>query len=553
VAKIRVRDASSASAGRAERSAPKLVVVGFMAAGKSKLARSAAERLGWPLADADQLLEQRLGEPIEAFFDREGEQAFRDRERELVVELLTAPERTVVALGGGAIESEAVRAALAPHLVVHVEVDVETAWERAHESGRPLARDRAGFVEIYERRAPLYDALARVIVVGGKDADALSTSALALAAPGVPDGVRMLWARAGAGHPVYVGAGALGAAGALWPTRGRCFLVADERALALHGETLLEAVSRGVEMVETIAVPPGERHKTLAEAERVLRALARAGMQRADTLLAFGGGVVGDLAGFCAATYQRGVAVVQIPTTVVAQVDSAYGGKTGVDLPEAKNYVGAFHQPAAVVTDPGVLATLPVEELRAGFAEVLKTALLAGGELWQRVRALGALERAVGEDLPALARIVEDCARTKLAVVAADERDTGARAALNLGHTFAHALESATDYATFRHGEAVALGLLVALRVSERAVGLDAGVRTQVRELLARNELPLGFDGPPTGELLEHMARDKKRRAERRNLVLLRAPGDAAIGSEVHDDVLEEAIDELRLAGGSAQ
>ena len=166
--------------------------------------------------------------------------------------------------------------------------------------------------------------------------------------------------------------------------------------------------------------------------------------------------------------------------------------------------------------------------------------------LWEQVLALGPLERAVTGDLDAVARVVEDCARTKLAVVAADERDAGVRASLNLGHTFAHALESATGYGAFRHGEAVALGLMVALRLSERSLGLDPAVREQVRELQALNGLPLGFEGPSTSELLEHMKRDKKRRGESRNLVLLRAPGEVAIGEEVAETDLAGAIDELR-------
>src|SRR5205085_6498883 len=172
---------------------------------------------------------------------------------------------------------------------------------------------------------------------------------------------------------------------------------------------------RGVH--HTITIAAGEEHRTLAGAEAVWRELAREGMGRDDRIVALGGGVVGDLAGFCAATYQRGVPVVQVPTTVVAQVDSAYGGKTGVDLPEAKNYVGAYHQPAAVVTDVDTLATLPAEELAAGYAEVVKTALIAGGALWKRV---------AGGGRPDDPQIILDCARTKLAVVAADERDGGA-------------------------------------------------------------------------------------------------------------------------------
>jgi shikimate kinase/3-dehydroquinate synthase len=269
-------------------------------------------------------------------------------------------------------------------------------------------------------------------------------------------------------------------------------------------------------------------------------------MQRSDTIVAAGGGVVGDLAGFCAATYQRGVAVAHVPTTVVAQVDSAYGGKTGVDLPEGKNYVGAFHQPAAVLTDPTLLSTLPSEELAAGFSEIVKTALIAGGDLWAEVRALPPLREVVGGDLATMSGVVEACARTKLSVVAVDERDTGFRAALNLGHTFAHALESATGYARHRHGEAVALGLLVALRVSERATGLDPAVRNEVAGLLERQRLPRTFEGPSADELLEHMARDKKRRGARRNLVLLRAPGDVAVEAEADETTLTEAIEELR-------
>src|SRR5581483_11523396 len=195
---------------------------------------------------------------------------------------------------------------------------------------------------------------------------------------------------------------------------------------------------------------PGEQSKTLAHAEIVWTEMVRHGATRGDVVVALGGGVVGDLAGFCAATYQRGMRYLQVPTTLVAQVDSAYGGKTGVDLPEAKNYVGAFHQPAAVLTDPATLATLPAAEVAAGYAEVVKTALIAGGELWGLVRSGAA---------PTDPGVIARCAHQKLTVVGQDERDAGLRQVLNLGHTIAHAVETATGYARYRHGEAVALGL----------------------------------------------------------------------------------------------
>src|SRR5204862_3816111 len=225
-------------------------------------------------------------------------------------------------------------------------------------------------------------------------------------------------------------------------------------------ERLVLLAGRDLDEAGGVGNAPGEEHKTLETAERVWHALVAQGATRADHVVALGGGVVGDLAGFCAATYQRGVAVVQVPTTLVAQVDSAYGGKTGVDLPEAKNYVGAYHLPSAVIADTGTLATLPAEEVAAGFAEVLKTALLAGGGLWQRVRGLERIDPGGIDD------VIFACVRTKLEIVAADERDSGRRAAPNLGHTIGQAIEAASGYDRYRHGEAVGLGLLAALRLS---------------------------------------------------------------------------------------
>ena len=273
----------------------------------------------------------------------------------------------------------------------------------------------------------------------------------------------------------------------------------------------------------------------MAEAERVLRELARAGMTREDHVVALGGGVVGDLAGFCAHLYQRGVPVVQVPTTLVAQVDSAYGGKTGVDLPEGKNYAGAYHLPAAVLADTSTLATLPGEELAAGFVEALKTGLLAGGPLWERVRTLDALDPA------ALDGVVFECARYKCEVVAADERDAGLRAVLNLGHTVGHAIEAASGYARHRHGEAVGLGLLAALRLSGAAA-----LRDEVEEILRRHDLPVALDPPlDVDEILVVLQRDKKRTAEGVGFVLLSEPGEPRTGQLVDPTKVRAAVEEL--------
>jgi shikimate kinase / 3-dehydroquinate synthase len=244
---------------------------------------------------------------------------------------------------------------------------------------------------------------------------------------------------------------------------------------------------------------------------------------------------VGDLTGFCGAVYQRGVPVVQAPTTVVGQADSAYGGKTGVDLPEAKNYVGAYHLPAAVLADPRVLATLPDREMSAGYVEVLKTGLIAGGALWERVRGLDGLDASL------LGDVIFDCARTKIDVVAADERDSGRRAVLNLGHTVGHAIEAATGYSRYRHGEAVGLGLLAALRLS------DAGeLRDEVAALLERHGLPTNLDaGVSVDDVLAAAALDKKRTAEGVGFVLLSRPGEPREGQHVDPDNVRAAVEEL--------
>jgi 3-dehydroquinate synthetase/shikimate kinase len=495
---------------------PALVFIGFMGAGKSRAAREAAAALGVPADDADALLEAKLGEPIEPYFDREGEAAFRAVEEELCGRLLETADGGAIALGGGALQSERVRAALARHIVVLLDVDLDTAWRRASGGGRPLARDRAEFEARFHARAPIYDAAAdAVLPASGDGVVARALGALLH----IPDGHRLLWATAASGdYPVWVGP----IEGSPWPA-GRRVVVSDETVAALHAGRVPDAAG-------LIEIPPGEEHKTLETAERVWHALVAQGITRADHVVALGGGVVGDVAGFCAATYQRGIGVVHVPTTLVAQVDSAYGGKTGVDLPEAKNYVGAYHQPTAVLTDPGLLQTLPPQEVAAGYAEVLKTALIAGGGLWERVSA--------GE--PVDDAIIAGCARAKLRVVAADERDGGARQVLNLGHTVGHAIETATGYGRYRHGEAVGLGLLAALRLS----GQDA-LRELTRELLIEAGLPTRLEGADAEAVAAATARDKKRTGEAVPFVLVQAPGRVTPGHAIATADLLAAVREL--------
>jgi 3-dehydroquinate synthase len=505
---------------------PAIVFIGFMGAGKST-ALAAARAAGLETTEIDELMEADLGMPIDEAFERHGEEGFRAREAEVVGRLLENADGGAIALGGGSVLSERVRDALDRHVVVWLQIDAEEAWRRIEGTERPLARSAADVAELLGVRLPLYERLADAVVPQGDEGQVARALPSIQALAELPSGTKLLWAASASGeYPVFAGSGLLGSG--WWPLGGRRFCVTDAAVGRLYADRLEPLAAR-------VEVEPGEATKTLAAAERVLSALAQAGMTREDHVAALGGGVVGDLAGFCAHTYQRGVPVVQVPTTLVAQVDSAYGGKTGVDLPEGKNYVGAYHLPAAVLADTATLASLPAEELAAGFVEVLKTGLLAGGSLWERVRALETLDPRGLDD------VVFACARYKCEVVAADERDAGLRQVLNLGHSAGHAIEAATGYERYRHGEAVGLGLLAALRLSDAAE-----LREEVRQMLDSHGLPTELDAAiELAAILDALQRDKKRTAAGVGFVLLAEPGEPRTGQLVDAAKVEAAVKEL--------
>lgn len=292
-------------------------------------------------------------------------------------------------------------------------------------------------------------------------------------------------------------------------------------------------------MVEVI-LPDGESHKTLANAARVLDVLVANRLARDCAVLALGGGVVGDLAGFAAACYQRGVDFVQLPTTLLAQVDSAVGGKTGVNHPGGKNLIGAFHQPVLVVSDTATLATLPPRELRAGLAEVIKYGLIADAALFSWLEAH--IEQLLAGDAEALAHVIRRSCEIKAAIVGRDERERGERALLNLGHTFGHAIESATAYREWLHGEAVGAGLVMAAAMSVACGSLTAADAERVRALIERAGLPTRIDSVTPAAALEHMKIDKKVLGGRLRLVLLRSIGEAFLSADYPPAALTQTL-----------
>jgi shikimate kinase / 3-dehydroquinate synthase len=395
-----------------------VVLVGFMGAGKSTIGPEVAARLGRPFHDVDREIEQTHG-PIWQLFEQEGEAAFRTLEADFVADVCSRREASVVAVGGGAVETRRLLDDL-DVFVVLLDVDVDTAWERVQGSNRPLAQDESEFRRRYELRAPLYEQVA--------NARARDVDGVVLAAAGV-----------------HVESGALDRLGELL-VADRVALVTEPQVAGIYGADAQLAL--GPKLVESHELPTGEAAKSVQEVERLWRALR---IRRDDTLLALGGGALTDAAGFVAASYMRGCRCTPVPTTLVGQVDAAIGGKTAIDIPEGKNLVGAFHWPDQTVIDPGLIATLPAAERLNGMAEVVKTGLLAGEPLWE---------------LPDT-ELVRRCAAFKSAICLRDPHDRGVRRTLNLGHTFAHGLEAAADF-HLPHGRAVALGLLAALRLSGR-------------------------------------------------------------------------------------
>ena len=482
------------------------VLVGFMGAGKSTVGPLLAELKGTSFVDVDRELERRTSRSIPDLF-AQGEDAFRALEEEVLRELVEAGEHGVIAPGGGALTRPATRALLAERArVLLLDAPADLLWRRVEADGgaaaRPLAADAERFRALHAERAALYLDAADAIVDAAAPAPVVAIAAR---------------------DSATVRAGAL----------ERIVELADgRRAFAVVDAAVADRVPGGAAHV----LPGGEQVKHVSHLEALWRAFAVAELERRDLVVAVGGGAVTDVAGFAAATFRRGLDWVSCPTTLVGQVDAGMGGKTGIDV-AAKNDVGAFHPPLAVLSDPALLATLPAREWRAGFAEAAKTALLAGGALWEQVRTW---PTGPGGEADRRALVLR-CAALKQRVVAADPREAGERAILNLGHTIGHGVEHAAA-GRLLHGECVAIGLAAALALSVDHAGLDRAIADEAVGLLVREGLPVVADGVDPAAVIDAMRADKKRVGGRTRFVLLEAPGRAVPGVDVDDAAVAAAV-----------
>ena len=538
-----------------------LVLVGLMGAGKTSIGRRLAARLGLPFRDADAEIELAAGCTIPELFSRYGEPDFRAGERRVIRRLL-AGEPLVLATGGGAFMDPATRATIREEAVsLWLRCRLATLVRRVStRHTRPLLQDAdpaevlAGLMAV---RHPVYAEADLVVDCGDEPPDQTTVKVLDTVRAWSPPR-RLHVALASTRYDIVVGQGLLARAGALLAPvlpQKRCVVVTDETVAALHLPALLDGLAQTGVRTGTVVVPPGETSKSLEGFTAVVDALLDQGVERRTTVVALGGGVVGDLAGFAAAATLRGLPFVQVPTTLLSQVDSSVGGKTGINTGRGKNLVGAFHQPRMVLADTGVLATLPPRELRAGYAEVVKAGLIGDPAFygWCEAR----VDRILAGDPAVLAETILRACAFKAAVVGDDEREekpNDGRALLNLGHTFAHALEAEVGYGGgLLHGEAVAAGLGLAFRLSARLGLCDGALPPRIEAHLEHAGLP---SGPgmlnrrfSAARLVGAMRRDKKLRDGHLHFVLARGIGQAFTTSDVPEDAVLEV---LQTAGCTA-
>ncbi len=552
--------------------ASNLVLVGPMGAGKSCIGRRLAAHFGLPLVDADLEIERRAGAPVTTIFECEGETGFRARERTVLAELVQR-EGIVLATGGGAVLDPQTRQQLqARGFVVHLHATPDEQLQRlARDRSRPLLAqpDRTAVLnELARLRDPLYAQVAdlRFDTVGlTADAAAHALAAVLQAQwqrpspftqdprmddPSPEAGMQLVEVGGDAPYRVAIGPGLLDDGPRLAATlRGRhALLVSDANVAPLYADRLHAALARARPglSIGRYVMPAGESEKTLHRFGECLDALARLGATRDAGVYALGGGVVGDLAGFAAACWMRGIDVVQVPTTLLAMVDSSVGGKTAVDLPAGKNLVGAFHPPRAVIADTATLRTLPDRELRAGLAEVVKYGAIFDAAFldWLENNIAALLAR----DDAALAEAIARACRYKADVVARDPFEHGDRALLNFGHTFGHAIEAEQGYAGsgdgLNHGEAVAVGMVLAARLSTRMGLAPAGDAARLQRLLEAFGLPVAVPaGLSPDALLARMRLDKKAAADGLRFILWDGAGRARVVAGIADDAVLQVLD----------
>jgi len=533
-----------------------IFLVGLMGAGKTTIGRLLARRLDMTFIDSDHEIEARTGATIPWIFEIEGEASFRRREADVIREL-TAQNGIVLATGGGAVLDPASRALLAERgTVIYLRASVSSILQRtAHDKNRPLlqtADPRRKLEDLTAQREPLYREIADMVIDTGRPnvqsmvqtildqlaVDAGRERANAKTTMNEQACISLNVELGDRSYPIAIGRGLLDDSSLLnrhIGGSGKVAIVTNTTVAPLYLDKIAGPLRAAGREVVPIILRDGEEYKTWESLNEVFDALLANKCDRKTTLVALGGGVVGDMTGFAAATYMRGVPFVQIPTTLLAQVDSSVGGKTGINHPLGKNMIGAFYQPRAVIADTATLDTLPDRELSAGLAEVIKHGAILDAGFFDWIEAN--IVKLVARDHAALAHAIARSCEIKADVVARDEREGGLRAVLNFGHTFGHAIEAGMGYGAWLHGEAVGCGMVMAADLSRRLGLIDAAAMERVRNLVEAAGLPsvapdLGFE-----RWIELMEVDKKNEGGAIKFILLKPLGSPSITNAPRDQL----------------
>jgi shikimate kinase/3-dehydroquinate synthase len=519
-----------------------IVLTGFMAVGKSTVGRQVAQRLGRAFVDMDTLIEERAGKSIPQIFEQLGESTFRQYERE-VAEELGGQRWLVIATGGGALVDARNRQALARNgYLICLSATPQALLERLQGcQDRPMlwADDReARLRELCQARQPAYAEIPYHIDTTRRAPAEVVERVLALA-----QAAPTCWdvATPTGKYPVLLLPGGLAYLGDALRARGiasQVAVVSDERVWPLYGQQVLDSLEASDHQVAVITLPAGEQFKTLDTVRLIYDRLIAGRVDRSSAVVAVGGGVITDMAGFAAATFLRGVPFVPVPTTLLGMVDASVGGKVAVDHPQGKNLIGAFVQPLFVLVDTRTLETLPAAEYRSGLAEIIKAGVIADPELF------AAFESA-GGDGRELRWMVERALAVKIDVVQQDPYERGRRAVLNLGHTFAHAFEVLSDY-QLAHGLAVSIGMAAAAHLAELRGVCSDETRVRIVSALERADLPTRYDAHAPAEVYAAMAMDKKRLNSRLRFVLPRAIGQVEVDGDVPAEQVLAALERSR-------
>jgi len=512
---------------------------GFMASGKTTAGRALARVTGRPFLDLDAIIEQRAGVTVAEIFAGKGEAEFRSIETQVLKEICEL-ENCIVALGGGVLINDENRRIVkdsGPLVILDVEPETVRLRAATRPGQRPLLK-RKNLEQLMSSRRKAYDCGDFRLQTDNLSVDGVVFEIRKkFDLPLFPEGVEQrICCVENPGGKVIVGRGILHRLPELLGRDAAPFVVADALTAHLFGSRV--GRNKGLAIL-----PRGETAKSLERVKALYQAFSDSGIDRSDTVVALGGGVVGDTAGFAAATWMRGVDLVQCPTTLLAQVDSAIGGKVGVNLPQGKNLVGAFYQPRLILSDTDCLASLSWQDYRQGLSEMVKYGLGEDQLFFEWLGTNASLLKERDPDI--LSEAVSWCSRLKLEVTAEDEKErTGARARLNLGHTVGHALEAASGYRTWQHGDGVAVGMLTAVHLAWRTGDCNAETLDRLRILLCRLGLPNSPDRP-WSELLPHLERDKKFEGGKTRLVLPRTGARSCVRDDISLDQLHEAYEEV--------